>query len=502
MQSTFLNRTIKCGLAKAGLSVSRSDHGITINRTGTGERTLLHSALIKADSFSPDDHSSSRHAGLVIDNTGIHLTNQDLPDSNLSVTLSGEQLQPTTNNTSSHGWQWPEDLKNGVRTLAIQYEEASGEEFSDSYLIDFREENQRLFGALYNQLITEPVMGIFMIGLRNNQCFAQGWVYDPNYQPTEEHFTLNGIVPSILFSKSQPDWEIHIGPVSSYFTMKGDRHFSFFEAEIESQCESEQPIILSYQSQSPSPLNPLNRCQGAYIEDKLPIPESNIFKRVSGDENPFTFRYVGYSTFLKLEALCEKYQSGSFASIDRVLDWGCGCGRVTRYFSKYKSDTEIHGIDIDETGINWLKENLDFGNFVHIQSSSRTPFPDEHFDFIFGISIFTHLTEEDHFFWLKELQRIISKNGIVAVTTGSTIMRARMFNVNIGDQVSDQLAGYTDQGHNDQISGSTDNEEYYRNTYITREYIEDVWSEYFDVLDVHSGLISSLQDMVILRKKS
>jgi hypothetical protein len=88
------------------------------------------------------------------------------------------------------------------------------------------------------------------------------------------------------------------------------------------------------------------------------------------------------------------------------------------------------------------------------------------------------------------------------VTTGSTIMRARMFNVIIGDQVSDQLSGYTDQGHNAQINGSTDNEEYYRNTYITEEYIKDIWSEYFDVLDIHSGLISCLQDMVILRKKS
>ncbi len=499
MQSSFLNRTIKSGLAKAGLSVARTDHGIIINRTGSGQRTILHSALIKADSSRSKDLSAARIADLIIDSTGLHMTNQSLSGENLSVTLSGDLIQPATGNTSSTDWQWPDELKNGVRTLIIQYKDTSGEEFCDSYLIDFRQEYQRLFGALYSQVITEPVMGIFMIGLRNKKCFALGWVYDPDYQPAEQHFTLNGIVPTVQFSKSRPDWEIHIGPVSSYFTMKSDRHFSFFDVELDGHCESDQPIILSYQS---GQVTTLNRCQGAYFEDQLPIPGSDIFKRVSGDENPFTFRYVGYSTFLKLEALCEKYHAGSFATIDRVLDWGCGCGRVTRYFSKYKSDTEIHGIDIDKTGINWLNENLDFGNFAHIQPNDLTPFPDNHFDFIFGISIFTHLTEEDHFFWLKELQRIVSKNGIIAVTTGSTMMRARMFNVNIGDQVSDQLAGYTDQGHNAQINGSTDNKEYYRNTYITKEYIEAVWSEYFDVLDIHSGLINSLQDMVILRKKS
>jgi 2-polyprenyl-3-methyl-5-hydroxy-6-metoxy-1,4-benzoquinol methylase len=338
-----------------------------------------------------------------------------------------------------------------------------------------------------------------MIGFRDKQCYMQGWIYDPDHRPEEEYITLNGEVPKLRFSKSQPEWEEHIGPVSSYFTMKGDQHFSFFEAELESTGEPGQPIVFNYQTKSSTELN---RCQEAYIEDSLPIPDGNIFKRVSGDENPFTFRYVGYSTFLKLEALCKKYLAENFGKVDRILDWGCGCGRVSRYFSRYSAETEIHGIDIDPTGINWIKENLNFGNFKHIEPDSKTPYPDGHFDFIFGISIFTHLTEEDHFFWLKELQRIIAKNGIVAVTTGSTIMRARMFNVSIGDQVSDHLSGYSDQGYNAQIEGATGDDAYYRDTFITKEYIQTVWSEYFDILGIHSGLISCLQDMVIMQKKS
>lgn len=503
MPSRLLKRSIKSSLEKAGLAISRTDHGVVIYRTGTGHRSILHSALFNSDAFSSGEYSADKNTNVEVNQDGLYLTSTGGQDSfadGIAVSLSGVTIAALPVEAShASKWLWPEALKNGLRTLEIRHKDTAKKEVFDTYLIDFRQDNQRLFGTIYSELITEPIMGIYMIGFREGHCYAQGWIYDPNHEPAEKYFTLNGEIPTVRFTRSQPEWETHIGPVSSYFTMKSDRHFSFFDAELENTCAKDQAIVISYQSLSSADLN---RCQGAYLEDDQPIPGGDIFKRVSGDENPFTFRYVGYSTFLKLEAICNKYLAENFGKITRVLDWGCGCGRVTRYFSKYKSSTEIHGIDIDSTGINWLRENLDFGNFSHIQPDTKTPFPDGHFDFIFGISIFTHLTEDDHFFWLKELQRIVAKNGIVAVTTGSTVMRARMFNVNIGDHVSDRLAGYTDQGQNAQINGSTDDDEYYRNTYITKEYIETVWSEYFDILDVHSGLISCLQDMVIMRRKA
>ena len=34
------------------------------------------------------------------------------------------------------------------------------------------------------------------------------------------------------------------------------------------------------------------------------------------------------------------------------------------------------------------------------------PFPADHFDIIYGHSVFTHLTYEDQFKWLAELRRV------------------------------------------------------------------------------------------------
>jgi hypothetical protein len=239
MKSTFLKSAIKNGLAKAGLSVSRSEQGVMIYRSQAAQRSILRSALINNDSFSKGEYSFDRLSHIVVDQTGLTPTDTGLTGSNLKVTLSGEEIQPAPCNSTACCWHWPDTLKNGVRTLDIRFQDRPGEETCDTYIIDFREEYQRLFGALYSTLITEPIMGIYMIGFRNNRCFAQGWVYDPKHAPAEQNFNLNGAVPTVKFSKSQPDWEVHIGPVSSYFTMKGDRHFSFFEAELETPCTKE-----------------------------------------------------------------------------------------------------------------------------------------------------------------------------------------------------------------------------------------------------------------------
>ena len=34
---------------------------------------------------------------------------------------------------------------------------------------------------------------------------------------------------------------------------------------------------------------------------------------------------------------------GDWASIGRMLDWGCGCGRVTRCFLRAQPELEVHG---------------------------------------------------------------------------------------------------------------------------------------------------------------
>ena len=87
----------------------------------------------------------------------------------------------------------------------------------------------------------------------------------------------------------------------------------------------------------------------------------------------------------------------------RVLDFGCGAGRVLRQFLDVANVAELHGAELDEACVGWLQSNLSASVRV-VQSSERPPlpYPDEHFDLVWAIWVFTHLTDS-WAAWLLEL---------------------------------------------------------------------------------------------------
>jgi SAM-dependent methyltransferase len=95
----------------------------------------------------------------------------------------------------------------------------------------------------------------------------------------------------------------------------------------------------------------------------------------------------------------------------RVLDFGCGVGATLRHFLDLADSTELHGCDIHEPSIEWLRANL--SPPLHVVTNDEAPplaYPDEHFDLIWGISVFSHIVH--HWSeWLLELHRILKPEG-------------------------------------------------------------------------------------------
>jgi SAM-dependent methyltransferase len=100
----------------------------------------------------------------------------------------------------------------------------------------------------------------------------------------------------------------------------------------------------------------------------------------------------------------------------RVLDFGCGSGRVLRQFIDYADGIELWGCEMEERSVRWLQQNLSPPLCI-VRSAEAPPLdlPSGHFDLIYAISVFTHLT--DHWSsWLVELHRLLKPNGLFLAT--------------------------------------------------------------------------------------
>jgi SAM-dependent methyltransferase len=98
-----------------------------------------------------------------------------------------------------------------------------------------------------------------------------------------------------------------------------------------------------------------------------------------------------------------------------ILDFGCSTGRVLRHFEPERRQLgwKLCGIDIQARCIEWLRYHLPSHFEVSVCSTMpHLPFPDNSVDFIYGISVFTHIKYLWDM-WLLELKRILKPNGLL-----------------------------------------------------------------------------------------
>jgi SAM-dependent methyltransferase len=100
-----------------------------------------------------------------------------------------------------------------------------------------------------------------------------------------------------------------------------------------------------------------------------------------------------------------------------ILDIGCGTGRMLIGWHLENPDRTLYGCDINATLIDWSKNNLPKGiSFCQNQVLPPLPYDDGTFDFVYLLSVFTHLSLETQKRWIEELGRILKKNGVVLIT--------------------------------------------------------------------------------------
>src|SRR5262249_52972949 len=135
--------------------------------------------------------------------------------------------------------------------------------------------------------------------------------------------------------------------------------------------------------------------------DGLPIPPPQLVYLVTGQYDAEAFYHNG-----ALGAACIRgiLQNNGLAidAFESILDFGCGCGRVLRHWKTLRGP-KLYGMDYNPRLVNWCRTALTFAEFQLNRISSALAYRENTFDFIYAVSVFTHLTEARQDFWIGEL---------------------------------------------------------------------------------------------------
>lgn len=179
----------------------------------------------------------------------------------------------------------------------------------------------------------------------------------------------------------------------------------------------------------------------------------------------------------------------------RVLDFGCGCGRTLRWFLRDGGALELHGVDVDAEAIEWCKTHLEGGHFLATDPVPPLPYPAAHFDAIYCLSVFTHLDETMQDLWLAELNRVLKPGGVLLLSVHGEAAAKELDPE--GRKALDR-AGFLHR-RSRKLKGMVP--DWYHTTWHSRNYIVDRLSRWFE--DVRYDVVpDGLQDFVSGTKPS
>ncbi len=187
------------------------------------------------------------------------------------------------------------------------------------------------------------------------------------------------------------------------------------------------------------------------MELSIPIPPKEMI-------------FVGEGDFQQIGEKWKRYfvEKTGLSPSAKVLDVGCGIGRMARPLTGYLAGSgEYRGFDVVKEGISWCQQNITsrFPNFKfqltdvynkHYNPAGtirardyKFPYDSEYFDFVFLTSVFTHMLPDEMENYLREIARVLKKQGTCVATffllNGATrqLMQDNKSSVNFKHRITD-----------------------------------------------------------------
>jgi SAM-dependent methyltransferase len=219
-----------------------------------------------------------------------------------------------------------------------------------------------------------------------------------------------------------------------------------------------------------------------------PWPAEHLRLRVHGGRDLDGYVRAGKMVAQDLQwALGEEF--GRMDANSRVLDFGCGPGRVLTWLQSAHKGWRFTGTDIDPESIAWARSNLSHvASFECNASEPPLQCDDAQFDFVYSISVFTHLPEGLEMDWLRELRRVAKPGALLALSVHGEDLRRGWRRM--------PASGFLyARGR-----GTAGLPRFYQTSFHTSAYINREWSKIFRVESILEKHVTNHHDLVICRR--
>ena len=217
----------------------------------------------------------------------------------------------------------------------------------------------------------------------------------------------------------------------------------------------------------------------------------------------------GAAFYARLRAAFARHGERDLGSA-RVLDFGCGWGRLTRFLARDVAPGALYGCDPSPQILDVCRDCRVPAVLARSDNvPERLPF-DERFDLAFAFSVFTHLSEPAHLASLRALHAGMAPGGLLVVTVRppdylrlSPLMAPALRSLGPDPEPALReprhlFVAHPAQESHPQYDGG---EMTYGEAVITLAYIRERWSELFEVLGVDLLIADPYQVMVTLRRR-
>jgi 2-polyprenyl-3-methyl-5-hydroxy-6-metoxy-1,4-benzoquinol methylase len=242
-------------------------------------------------------------------------------------------------------------------------------------------------------------------------------------------------------------------------------------------------------------------------------PPAALRRRVHGASDLADFRRLGDIVCADVLRVIRPYMS--LTASTRVLDFGCGCGRVMIPFSR-DAKAEIYGTDIDDEAIAWCRANISsIAKFEQNSASPPLQYADAFFDFVYSISVFTHLPRKMEMDWLAELRRVIKPGGYLLLTTLGPHTLRRERNAKAAGRFSfgrlrNELSRFRAAALSRRLGkagfvystrgGADGLPKFYGSSYHTHQHIRSRWGHILEILSIEDKGVAGHQDLILCRR--